>query len=106
MKCPNCDHFIPPFKVLYISRWTFINCNYCKKQFGRKTNLQLFAIAVLLLLGFYIPFAHLMMLTEMHALAALIISWLICIVFWSPFVILADAATIQLVPIDEKKPEK
>jgi len=63
-------------------------------------------MAVLLLLGLYIPFAHLMLLTEMNALAALIISSLICLVFWSPFVILADAATIQLVPIDEKKPEK
>ncbi len=105
MKCPNCNHFIPPYKVWLISRWTFIKCNNCEKLFGRKVNLQLLVIGGLLFAGWVVPFHYLTSLTRIDIIYAYVIAFLICVVFWAPFVMLADAATIHLVPTDKNDQE-
>jgi hypothetical protein len=112
MKCPKCSHFIPPYRVWLISRWTFVKCDNCGSQFGRKLDLQLFGVSSLLFLGWIVPFILILNYFISHpeiqtlplddVLVAILLSSLVCALFWSPLVMLADAATIHLVPMEKK----
>ncbi len=101
MKCPHCNHSIPPYKVWLINRWALIKCSNCGKQFGRNRNLQSLAITGLGLLGWIAAFVLLLLFTQLHIIYVTLGSILIGIVFWEPVVMLVDAATIKLVPVDK-----
>ncbi len=101
MKCPQCKHIIMPFKVLLISRWTFIKCPSCGAQLGRKTDLQMIATTILLIVVLGLLMFILMNSYGLEPLPSFGIALFVVLLFGS----LVDAATVRLVRVKENKPE-
>jgi hypothetical protein len=85
MQCPKCDNQISPFKVWLISRWTPLKCDKCGTLLDRQIDRQFFLISVLFFAGLFI-FAH----------------TFISLLVWLLLVMLIDAYTIRLVPVDRQ----
>ena len=84
MKCPKCNNPISPLKVLLISRWSFVKCKKCGTRSGRKVNIQLFIIFILLFSGYFI------------------LNFSFLFIIWALIVTYIDAYTVRLVPKDEQ----
>lgn len=84
MKCPSCGKGISPFKVWLITRWSPITCGMCGKRFGRDVNVQLGIVSFLCLIGFRV-FG---------------LSW--PLIVYALIVMLIDAKTVKLVPVEGK----
>jgi len=89
MKCPSCNSSILPFKVWFISRWTFVKCGNCGQKLGRKIDVQLCTISFLLFL-IYVLF----ILSGTTLLLAIPLMFIVMFI---------DAYTIKLIPKDKCK---
>lgn len=85
MKCPKCNNPISPLKVWLISRWSFVKCKKCGTHSGRKVNIQLFIISILLFVGYFI------------------LNLSLLFIIWALIVMCIDAYTVRLVPKDEQE---
>jgi len=84
MKCPKCNNPISPLKVWLISRWSFVKCKKCGTHSGRKVNIQLFIISILLFGGYFI------------------LNFSLLFIIWALIVMCIDAYTVRLVSKDEQ----
>jgi hypothetical protein len=84
MKCPKCNNPISPLKVWLISRWSFVKCKKCGTRSGRKVNIQLFIISIMLFGGY------------------LILNFSLLFIIWALIVMCIDAYTVRLVPKDKQ----
>ncbi|MFH1656132.1 MAG: hypothetical protein ABH954_05940 [Candidatus Omnitrophota bacterium] len=88
MKCPNCGKSIFPMKVWLISKWSFVKCNACGKEWGRNLCLQGWIISALLMIPiFFLP--------------RLLVNPLFYL--WWVIVMFIDAFTIKLIPKEKVK---
>nr|QNO43878.1 hypothetical protein HNHCPBFK_00008 [Methanosarcinales archaeon ANME-2c ERB4] len=84
MKCPKCNNPISPLKVWLISRWSFVKCKKCGTRSGRKVNIQLFIISIMLFGGY------------------LILNFSLLFIILALIVMYIDAYTVILVPKDKQ----